>query len=332
MYTDKTKEQLFLKIFNKGDFEFSYSSLNRLLFSPQLFYKEYILKEREIRMEKHLIEGSLTHLLLLEPQKFDDVYIISPSKTPSAALQTALKIVMNNKGPGKLADYDDDILSALATVNLYQSVKDDGKKLAKVITVENQTFYDFISTSDRTVIDQEAYDRCEVRVQLIKDNEDVMALFNDAVSTDFELDDVEVYNEQFLNCKTKDYKFGLKGYIDRYTVDHKKEEINIIDLKTTGKSIADFEDTVEFYNYWMQAAIYKRLVLNKMSSEAKHYKLTYRFVVIDKYNQVYVFRVTDKTMTKWESGLAVILDVADYHCINNRYDLPYKFLTQTVTI
>ena len=69
-----------------------------------------------------------------------------------------------------------------------------------------------------------------------------------------------------------------------------------------------------------------------MSSEAKHYKLTYRFVVIDKYNQVYVFRVTDKTMTKWENGLAVILDVADYHCINNRYDLPYKFLTQTVTI
>lgn len=332
MYTDKTKEQLFLKIFNKGDFEFSYSSLNRLLFSPQLFYKEYILKEREIRMEKHLIEGSLTHLLLLEPQKFDDVYIISPSKTPSAALQMALKIVMNTKGPGKLADYDDDILSALATVNLYQSVKDDGKKLAKVLTVENQTFYDFISTSDKTVIDKEAYDRCEVRVQLIKDNEDVMALFNDAVSTDFELDNVEVYNEQFLNCKTEDYEFGLKGYIDRYTVDHKKKEINIIDLKTTGKSIADFEDTIEFYNYWMQAAIYKQLVLNKVTSTAKDYKLTYRFVVIDKYNQVYVFPVTDLTMKLWEDQLKNVLNKARYHCINNRYDLPYKFLTQAVTI
>ena len=258
MYIDKSKEQLFLKIFNKGDFEFSYSSLNRLLFSPQLFYKEYILKEREVRMEKHLIEGSLTHLLLLEPQKFNDVYIISPSKTPSAALQMALKNVMNAKGPGKLKDFTDDILSSLVNVNLYQSVKDDQKKLAKVLTVENQTFYDFISTSDKTVIDQEAYDRCEVRVQLIKDNEDVMTLFNDVVSTDFELDDVEVYNEQFLNCETEDYKFGLKGYVDRYTVDHKKEEINIIDLKTTGKSISDFEETVEFYNYWMQAAIYKK--------------------------------------------------------------------------
>jgi hypothetical protein len=332
MYIDKSKEQLFLKAFLKGGFEFSYSSLNRLLFSPQLFYKEYILKEREIRMEKHLIEGSLTHLLLLEPQKFNDVYIISPSKTPSATLQMALKNVMNTRGPGKLEDFDDDILSALATVNLYQSVKDDGKKLAKVITTENQTFYDFISTSDKTVIDQEAYDRCVIRVQLIKDNKDVIALFDNVVSTDFELDDVEIYNEQFLNCETEDYKFGLKGYIDRYTVDHKKEEINIIDLKTTGKSISDFEETVEFYNYWMQAAIYKKLVLNEMSSTAKNYKLTYKFVVIDKYNQVYVFSVTDSTMGLWEDKLKIILDIAEYHCINNRYDLPYKFLTQTVTL
>ena len=193
---------------------------------------------------------------------------------------------MNNKGPGKLADYDDDILSALATVNLYQSVKDDGKKLAKVITVENQTFYDFISTSDRTVIDQEAYDRCEVRVQLIKDNEDVMALFNDAVSTDFELDDVEVYNEQFLNCKTKDYKFGLKGYIDRYTVDHKKEGINIIDLKTTA-NIRDFMYSANKYSYDLQAALYLDLfdaddfiflVVDKRTLDVGVYTITAGFI------------------------------------------------------
>jgi len=332
MYTDKLKEQLFLEIFNKGDFEFSYSSLNRLLFSPQLFYKEYILKEREIRMEKHLIEGSLTHLLLLEPLKFDDVYIISPSKTPSAALQMVLKNVLNVNGPGELKDYTDDILDSLVNVNLYQSVKDDEKKLAKVLSIENQTFYDFISTSDKTIIDQEAYDRCVVRVQLIKDNKDVIALFDNVVSTDFELDQVEIYNEQFLSCETKDYTFGLKGYVDRYTVDHDKEEINIIDLKTTGKSISDFEDSIEFYNYWMQAAIYKKLVLSEMPETAKYYNLTYRFVVIDKYNQVYVFLVTDKTMTMWENRLKTTLDVAEYHCINNRYDLPYKFLTQTVTL
>ncbi|MGY8918689.1 MAG: PD-(D/E)XK nuclease family protein, partial [Flavobacteriales bacterium] len=202
----------------------------------------------------------------------------------------------------------------------------------KVLSIENQTFYDFISTSDKTIIDQEAYDRCVVRVQLIKDNKDVIALFDNVVSTDFELDQVEIYNEQFLSCETKDYKFGLKGYVDRYTVDHDKEEINIIDLKTTGKSISDFEDSIEFYNYWMQAAIYKKLVLSEMPETAKYYNLTYRFVVIDKYNQVYVFLVTDKTMTMWENRLKTTLDVAEYHCINNRYDLPYKFLTQTVTL
>ena len=69
-----------------------------------------------------------------------------------------------------------------------------------------------------------------------------------------------------------------------------------------------------------------------MSPTAKDYKLTYRFVVIDKYNQVYVFPVTDSTMKTWENRLKVSLDIAEYHCINNRYDLPYRFLTQTVSL
>ena len=65
MKKDPIKEEEF---YNK-DFKFSYSSLNKLLFSPSLFYKDYILKEREEKTDKHLIEGKLLHLLLLQPEK-----------------------------------------------------------------------------------------------------------------------------------------------------------------------------------------------------------------------------------------------------------------------
>ena len=57
--------------FYSKKFKFSYSSLNKLLFSPSLFYRDYILEEREIKTDKHLIEGKLIHLLLLQPEEFD---------------------------------------------------------------------------------------------------------------------------------------------------------------------------------------------------------------------------------------------------------------------
>ena len=59
-----------IKDFYEKKFYFSYSSLNKLLFSPRIFYKHYVLDQREDSTAQHLIEGSLLHCLLLEPQNF----------------------------------------------------------------------------------------------------------------------------------------------------------------------------------------------------------------------------------------------------------------------
>ncbi len=69
--------------FYNSDYKFSYSSLNKLLFSPKLFYREYILKQKEIRTDKHLIEGKLLHLMLLQPDKLHDEFYIFPGKIQS---------------------------------------------------------------------------------------------------------------------------------------------------------------------------------------------------------------------------------------------------------
>ena len=122
---DKVKEDLFYK----EEFSFSYSSLNRLLFSPKLFYKDYILKERETKMEKHLIEGRLIHLLLLEPDRFDEEFVMSPLKMPTDSVKKVLRNVSSKivdpNNYMKLKDLDDQILEALKEENLYQSFKEE---------------------------------------------------------------------------------------------------------------------------------------------------------------------------------------------------------------
>ena len=256
---DKVKEDLFYK----GEFNFSYSSLNRLLFSPKLFYKDYILKERETKMDKHLIEGKLIHLLLLEPDRFDEEFVMSPLKMPTDSVKKILRNV-NNKivDPNnymKLKDLDDQILEALKEENLYQSFKEDQKRLDKIITEESETYFKFLQTTGKTIIDADTFARCMDRVVIIRANDDVTKLLMQE-ATDFEMDTIQVYNEKKLECKLNDYKFGLKGIIDKYIIDDEAKTITIVDLKTTGSNPSDINIyRMRDFGYDTQCYLYKEL-------------------------------------------------------------------------
>ena len=72
-----------LELFYKKKFYFSYSGLNKLLFSPGLFYNHYILNNREDSTDTHLIAGRVLHCLLLEEDRYDDQFITMPGKFPT---------------------------------------------------------------------------------------------------------------------------------------------------------------------------------------------------------------------------------------------------------
>jgi hypothetical protein len=328
---DKVKEDLFYK----EEFKFSYSSLNRLLFSPKLFYKDYILKERELKMDKHLIEGKLTHLLLLEPDKFNEEFVMTPLKMPTDSVKKILRIVSSRivdpNNYMKLKDLDDQILEALKEENLYQSFKEDQKRLDKIITEESKAYFKFLQTTGKTIIDADTFAHCMDRVHLIRANDDVTKLLMQE-ATDFEMDTIQVYNEKKLECKLNDYKFGLKGIIDKYIIDDEAKTITIIDLKTTAKPLENFAETVDFYNYWLQAAIYSLLVVKNVDENQQKYKIIFKFVVIDKYDQVYVFPVSEETLVRWMTSLKEALQRANHHYSERKYDLPYDFATGNVTL
>lgn len=325
--------------FYAKDFKFSYSSLNKLLFSPSLFYKEYVLQEKEIKTEKYLIEGSLVHCLLFEPDNFSKKFNLIPGKTPSDGIIKVLKrfkelTQLNNISTdflSKAPEWTDLILKALEEENLFQSLKLDSARLEKVQTEDAKEYWNFLHNSSAEIIDQSTYEKCLSYVEIIKSNNDVMELFASA-ETDFELDPISTYAEKALDCELKNKPFGLKGIVDFYKVDNEEKLITICDLKTTSKSISDFKETIDFYNYWLQAAIYCKLVFENLEEDQQNYNFIYKFVVIDNYKQVYVFDVSAETLSIWTQSLEETLKIAEYHYTKNDYSLPYEFLIKKVIL
>jgi hypothetical protein len=326
---DKQKEEKFYA----KDFYFSYSSINKLMFSPSLFYKEYILKDREVRTDKHLVEGKLVHCLLLEPENLEKKFKIVPGKTPTDSVRKVLHIISERFTAEKLADVPDSVVTdVLKEVNLYQSLKTDEARINKVKIDDYDIYWKFILNKNVDVIDQDTLARCADHVNTLKENKKVKELFEDNKS-DFELNSEERFIEKYLKCNLKNHNFGLHGYIDYYKVDHENKTITICDLKTTGKSIADFPETVEYYKYYIQAAIYYKLVYENLDEKIKdNYEILFKFVVIDKYNQVYIFDVLDSTMRGWAFMLSDVLNQLEYHYTKKDYSLPYDFATNTIRL
>ena len=327
--TNKQKEEEF---YAKKDFCFSYSSLNKLLFSPSLFYKDYILHDREVRTDKHLIEGKLIHCLLFEAEEVNNKFNVVPGKSPSDNIRKVLKDMALHTKAETLAICDDAvILDSLKNLNLYQSLKADESRIAKIRTEDNEPYWKFVGNNNVDVVDQDTLLRCTERVAVLKENKDVMSLFSE-VTTDFDLDPIETHSEKYLKSDLKGKDFGLHGFIDYYKVDSDKKQVTICDLKTTGKTVSDFKDTVDFYNYWLQASIYMKLVYDTLGDDADDYELIFKFVVIDTYDQVYVFDVSRETMAGWADGLGGAIKSAEFHYKSRNYSLPIEFLANKVTL
>jgi hypothetical protein len=315
----------------KKDFCFSYSSLNKLLFSPSLFYKEYILFDREVRTDKHLVEGKLVHCLLFEPEKVLEKFNLVPGRAPSDNIKKVMKDMSLFTNIEALADCSEQALESLKTLNLFQSLKTDEQRLKKVITEDNEPYWNFLSNTNVDVVDHDTMNKCLDKVEILKSNKDVMDLFKQQ-ETDFELDPIETHAEDYLKSKLTDHAFGLHGYIDFYKVDHDKRAVTICDLKTTGKTIANFKESIDFYNYWLQAAIYCKLVYDTLGEKAEEYTIEFKFVVIDTYKQVYVFDVTEETLAGWADGLEGVIKVASHHYKEKNYQLPYDFLVGKIKL
>lgn len=307
--------------FYSKKFHFSYSGLNKLLFAPSAFYKHYILNQREDRMEQHMLEGKLLHCLLLEEDKFDEQFVLSPVKLPGDSAKKVIdkvftKALIDGYLELSLEDLKADVLQVLQEINLHQSLKTDEQRIEKMLTDENKSYYDFLRTKgDKSVIDIDTLTRAKENAAIVRQNDKInklLAIGNPATSNELKLE------------AESEYQFGLRGIIDNLNIDHSDKVIYINDLKTSGKTLDDFPETIEYYKYWLQAAIYVRLVRANYP-DLSDYKIKFHFVVIDRLSQPYAFEVSSVTLRDWVDRLDEILKIADYHYSNRKFELPYKY-------
>jgi hypothetical protein len=331
--------ELLEKNFYDKKFYFSYSSLNKLMWNPAVFYQQYVLGLKEERTDAHLVQGKIVHALLLEEEKFNDHFIISPSKLPGDSVKLVIdrvfahyqELAQNGDLRTELLDFDQAILDVMVDMNYHQSLKTDQQRLDKIITAESISYWSFLKTKgNKTLIDQDSYDFCKNAVELIKTNKELCTLIGCNVT---EFDNIEVYNELPLTVEYAKAPFGLKGIIDNVVVNHDKKVIFINDIKTTSKDLKDFPETVEFYSYWLQAVIYSTMVgIKHMDLLASGYEVKFHFVVIDRAFQTYSFPVTERTLSSWLDRMDKVLESANWHYANKRYDLPHSFATGSVVL
>jgi len=326
-------------MFYAKQFAFSYSSLSKLLSSPMLFYKHYILKDEDDIETQSMIEGSLIHCLLLTPDQFEHDFIMARSTLPSENVQDVIARVFEQH-MDELTDesilvkrtsldmYEKEILDILAEMNLFQKMSEP-VRLGKIINENGIDFFNFMrEAAGKTIIDAATYSKCCDTVEIIKKHPVAKLMGVNAENLD------DVFDETILETDLEGMPFSLKGKLDNFVIDHSTSTVYVNDLKTT-RSLIEFPDTVEKYGYWLQAAIYMRLArraVPAISRKARDYKYVFNFVVVDKYNQIYAFEVSEDTMTNWEIDLQEKLHEAKYHYESRDYTLPYKFVKSKVML
>lgn len=327
-----------LEQFYKSDFYFSYSSINKLLYSPSAFYKHYILNQREDMVDAHLVAGKVLHCLILEPEKFDEEFIVIPSNLPKdnnkLLVDEVFKVYQSQPDTDlTLADFPETIISVLAGINLHQSLKTDESRIAKMVTEQNSQYFEFLKVKqNKTIVDQATLDTAKESAELLKNHEVV----RDLMQLDKEKDEkIKVFNEEGVQLRSTKYKFGFKGILDNVVMDYNTKTLFINDLKTTGKAIQDFPDSVQYYKYWIQAVMYKQLSLGKYLKDLPdwaEWNIVITFIVIDRNNLIYPFQVSSETLKVWEEDFKEVLNVLEYHYNNKDFTLPYDLATKNVKL
>ena len=336
--------------FYAKELKLSYSALNKLLTAPSIYYREYVLKEREESYGKHLLEGVLIHYLVLDKQGFDDKFIIMSDSLPSPNnMEIADEIFkiyekMVEENPGihenlELFDFEEEILAALIAIPLWQGLKDtkdgtgDSKRIAKIVDKRTEEYFTFLKNKKgRTIIDSAMLDKCSKRAEIVNTNK----AMRDLLGMDLASDGVEfgVYNELPIDTKKQPgLPFGFKGILDNMVVDVKKKVVRINDFKTTSKSLTEFPESVEYWNYWLQAIMYIRLATDFLEEHMDDsWSIEFKFVVFDRFDQLYAFPVSNETLIEWNERFNNTLKHASHHYTERDYTLPYDFIVGNINL
>lgn len=324
-------------------FYLSFSGLSKLIHSPVIFYNKYILKQKEID-DSSTIEGKLIHCLLLQPDKFDEEFLVTDEATITGKGKQLVDALFDYVTAGtdkdywknfdeeslpKMGDFENIILDLTNTLEYFQKME-ASSRISKIVNDVKLTGYwnNRFQAMRKTIVSREMLVNASNIVYKIQNNaylRKIMGLENELGKS------VNAYNEMHMFDEADgSYVFGIHGVIDNLVVDHDEKLIRVNDLKTTSKDLTKFQDAIDYYNYHLQLAHYTNLVINNMVYkdllENQGYTLEARFIVVDCYAQIATIRLSKETLDNAREELMKKYEQANYHLINRDFTLPYDFV------
>ena len=208
--------------------------------------------------------GNLLHLAVLEPHLC--VYEIDKTNTPDkirdilkemysslqASNDLANAIIGDDATIGPLEDHVYAVIEACNRLAYGRTWRDE-TRINKVMS-QGSAYWELLRNTDKFIITQDQFELMERCMHSVQNTSHEMTELLFSKQKDKE---GEYHNELEVHWEWPRYKFPLKGKIDRLWIDHKKKEFQIIDLKTTSKTLGLFHESFQTYHYARQVAFYE---------------------------------------------------------------------------
>jgi hypothetical protein len=338
----------FLDKIESKSFYFSPSAIKLLADNPLEFFKKYVCENFDEVETKNQKKGTLLHTLVLEPEEFDNKYIVLPEnfEKPTERLLDVVNYIANlGDDSTVLDDYQEEILAYMKEIDYHQKLVDDKKdlsytgdvkRLEKVLTDSAKTYFTFIMTSkNKEIIGKDYFDQIKEKADLIR------------LSESFNLISIEDDNQDFVSElelkleSPKDLLYPVKCIIDGVKIDIGNKKIKICDLKSTGNTLDDLlKWNIEKYKFGLQAATNLIAVKESLIPQLKEeipdiekFEIEYYFLVIDGNNTVCSIFVSEDTMNRFSQELiSTVNETVKYHVDTFNFTTPLKYKDNVVIL
>lgn len=284
-----------MKINNK--FHVSASGLSIFTESPKKFYAKYFGNDET--KSNDYVEGQLVHLLLFQPEFFDEKFIIANIKLSDKLQLIADEVVKLDNYFNKNSEIIDNsdvkncILQKSKELDYYQNIKLDSDRAIKIYKQIHDYLTLYNNINGRKLITEDIYNQAVAKVNTLLDNESIKHLFKDTN------ENIIIQHELHLYSDYNKY-FGLHGFLDSIKIDHREKIIYYNELKTTSKHISKFVYEIKNLHYDIKIAHYMKLLYTSFSEFFDEgYELEVRFIVIDCYGHVTDFLLSEDTKEKY---------------------------------
>lgn len=144
-------------------------------------------------------------------------------------------------------------------------------------------------------------------------------------------------NIDFDGDSLNEYKilFKYRGFdfiaiLDNLLIDWKNKVVKINDVKTTSKNVANFQQSFEYYKYYLQLAVYKQAVEQLIIDSGynpNEFSFFFNIICIQTQGlpQVRVFHIKDEWLDKGERELIESTDRIRWHYDNNSWEYPKEY-------